>query len=215
MNISYQNLDNGLAKTLLKISSKLENILEAIGKLGAWLSLPLIGIIMFDIISRKFFVLGSTKLQEMEWHLHAALFLLALGYAYLKNSHVRIEVIREGFSTKLKAILEVVGVIIFILPYTGLIVWFGIDFVSRSYGLQEVSSALTGLSHRWVIKAFVPMGMAFLWLAGISVLLRNISYLIGLKSNNQILMDTSQAMSPELSNTKEEIIKSAQAEENK
>lgn len=215
MNISYQNLDNGLAKTLLKISSKLENILEAIGKLGAWLSLPLIGIIMFDIISRKFFVLGSTKLQEMEWHLHAALFLLALGYAYLKNSHVRIEVIREGFSTKLKAILEVIGVIIFILPYTGLIVWFGIDFVSRSYGLQEVSSALTGLSHRWIIKSFVPMGMAFLWLAGISVLLRNISYLIGLKSNNQILMDTSQAMSPELSNTKEEIIKSAQAEENK
>jgi hypothetical protein len=59
------------------------------------------------------------------------------------------------------------------------------------------------------------MGMAFLWLAGISVLLRNISYLIGLKSNNQILMDTSQAMSPELSNTKDEIIKSAQAEENK
>ena len=215
MNISYQNLDNGIAKTLLKISSKLENILEAIGKLGAWLSLPLIGIIMFDIISRKFFVLGSTKLQEMEWHLHAALFLLALGYAYLKNSHVRIEVIREGFSTKLKAILEVIGVIIFILPYTGLIVWFGIDFVSRSYGLQEVSSALTGLSHRWVIKSFVPMGMAFLWLAGISVLLRNISYLIGLKSNNQILMDTSQAMSPELSNAKEELIKGAQAEENK
>ncbi|MDG2268017.1 MAG: TRAP transporter small permease subunit [Alphaproteobacteria bacterium] len=215
MNISYQNLDNGLAKTLLKISSKLENILEAIGKLGAWLSLPLIGIIMFDIISRKFFVLGSTKLQEMEWHLHAALFLLALGYAYLKNSHVRIEVIREGFSTKLKAILEVIGVIIFILPYTGLIVWFGIDFVSRSYGLQEVSSALTGLSHRWVIKAFVPMGMAFLWLAGISVLLRNISYLIGLKSNNQILIDTSQAMSPELSNATEELVKSVQAEENK
>ena len=215
MNISYQNLDNGIAKTLLKISSKLENILEAIGKLGAWLSLPLIGIIMFDIISRKFFVLGSTKLQEMEWHLHAALFLLALGYAYLKNSHVRIEVIREGFSTKLKAILEVIGVIIFILPYTGLIVWFGIDFVSRSYGLQEVSSALTGLSHRWIIKSFVPMGMAFLWLAGISVLLRNISYLIGLKSNNQILMATSQAMSPELSNATEEIVKSVQAEENK
>ena len=152
MNISYQNLDNSLAKTLLKISSKLENILETIGKLGAWLSIPLIGIIMFDIISRKFFVVGSTKLQEMEWHLHAALFLLALGYAYLKNSHVRIEVIREGFSTKLKAILEIIGVIFFILPYTGLIVWFGIDFVVRSYGMNEVSSALTGLSHRWIMK---------------------------------------------------------------
>ena len=203
MNLSHEKLDNSLGKTLLNISSKLENILVGVGKLGAWLSLPLIAIIMFDIISRKFFVLGSTKLQEMEWHLHAALFLLALGYAYLKNSHVRIEVIREGFSTKLKAILEVIGVVLFILPYTGLIIWFGIDFVSRSYGMNEVSSALTGLSHRWIIKSFVPMGMAFLWLAGISVLLRNISYLIGLKNNNKALMDTSQSMAPELANATE------------
>ena len=215
MNISYQKLDNGLAKTLLNISARLESILVAIGKLGAWLSLPLIAIIMFDIISRKFFVLGSTKLQEMEWHLHAALFLLALGYAYLKNSHVRIEVIRESFSTKLKAILEVIGVLIFILPYTGLIVWFGIDFVSRSYGMNEVSAALTGLSHRWIMKSFVPMGMAFLWLAGISVLLRNLSYLIGHKNNNKELMDTSQSMSPELANATEELIKEVKAEEKK
>ena len=215
MNMSHENLDNGLGKTLLNISSKLENILVGVGKLGAWLSLPLIAIIMFDIISRKFFVLGSTKLQEMEWHLHAALFLLALGYAYLKNSHVRIEVIREGFSTKLKAILEVIGVVLFILPYTGLIIWFGIDFVSRSFGMNEVSSALTGLSHRWIIKSFVPMGMAFLWLAGISVLLRNISYLMGLKNNNKALMDTAQSMSPELANATEELIKDVKAEENK
>jgi len=215
MNISYQKLDNGIAKTLLNISARLESILVAIGKLGAWLSLPLIAIIMFDIISRKFFVLGSTKLQEMEWHLHAALFLLALGYAYLKNSHVRIEVIRESFSTKLKAILEVIGVLIFILPYTGLIVWFGIDFVSRSYGMNEVSAALTGLSHRWIMKSFVPMGMAFLWLAGISVLLRNLSYLIGHKNNNKELMDTSQSMSPELANATEELIKEVKVEENK
>ena len=215
MNISHEKLYNSLGKTLLNISSKLENILVGIGKLGAWLSLPLIAIIIFDIISRKFFVLGSTKLQEMEWHLHAALFLLALGYAYLKNSHVRIEVIREGFSTKLKAILEVIGVVLFILPYTGLIIWFGIDFVSRSYGMNEVSSALTGLSHRWVIKSFVPMGMAFLWLAGISVLLRNISYLIGLKNNNKALMDTSQSMAPELANATEILIKDVQVEENK
>ena len=215
MNLSHEKLDNSLGKTLLNISSKLENILVGVGKLGAWLSLPLIAIIMFDIISRKFFVLGSTKLQEMEWHLHAALFLLALGYAYLKNSHVRIEVIREGFSTKLKAILEVIGVVLFILPYTGLIIWFGIDFVSRSFGMNEVSSALTGLSHRWIIKSFVPMGMAFLWLAGISVLLRNVSYLMGLKNKNKALMETAQSMSPELANATEELIKDVKAEENK
>ena len=213
MNMSYQDLEKGIPKTLLKISSKLESMLEAIGKIGAWLSLPLIAIIIFDIISRRFFVLGSTKLQEMEWHLHAALFLLALAYAYLKNSHVRIEVVRESFSTKAKAILEIIGILFFILPYTALIVWFGIDFASRSYELNEVSSALTGLSHRWIIKSFVPMGMAFLWLAGISVLFRNIAYLIGIKNNNQKLIDTSQSMAPELSSAAAELIKEVNAEE--
>jgi len=215
MNISYESLDDGLSKTLLKISLKLENILVFIGKIGAWLSLPLIGIIIFDIISRRFFVLGSTKLQEMEWHLHAALFLLALGYAYVKNSHVRIEVIRESFSTKLKSILEVIGILFFILPYTALIVWFGLDFVSRSFQMNEVSSALTGLSHRWIIKSFVPMGMAFLWLAGISVLLRNLAYLIGVNNNNDLILEASQSMSPELANAADELIKEASIEENK
>ena len=215
MNISYESLDNGLSKTLLKISFKLENILVFIGKIGAWLSLPLIGIIIFDIISRRFFVLGSTKLQEMEWHLHAALFLLALGYAYVKNSHVRIEVIRESFSTKLKSILEVIGILFFILPYTALIVWFGLDFVSRSFQMNEVSSALTGLSHRWIIKSFVPMGMAFLWLAGISVLFRNLAYLIGLNNNNDLIIEASRSMSPELANAADELIKEVNTEENK
>ena len=59
------------------------------------------------------------------------------------------------------------------------------------------------------------MGMAFLWLAGISVLLRNISYLIGLKNKNKALMETAQSMSPELANATAELIKDVKAEENK
>ena len=131
------------------------------------------------------------------------------------NRDLRIEVIRESFSTKLKSILEVIGVLFFILPYTALIVYFGFDFVSRSYQMNEVASALTGLSHRWIINAFVPMGMAFLWLAGISVLLRNLAYLIGVKKHDDLIIETSQSMSPELSSAAEELIKEANAEERK
>jgi len=215
MNTSYESINSRPAKILIKISTKLEKFLEFVGKIGAWLAIPLIAIIIFDIISRRFFVLGSTKLQEMEWHLHAALFLLALGYAYLKNSHVRIEVIRESFSTKLKCILEILGVLIFVLPYTGLIIYFGLDFVSRSYQMNEVSAALTGLSHRWIIKSFIPMGMGFLWLSGISVLLRNIVYLISLNKKDMELEKLSKDISPELRSPAEEleIIKQAQEKE--
>ena len=113
----------------------------------------------------------------MEWHLHTSLFLLVLGYAYLKDAHVRIEIVREKYSTKVKAILEILGIIIFLIPYTILVIYFGIDFVQRSFSLNEVSSALTGLSHRWIIKSFIPIGMFLLFLAGVSLLLKNLIYI--------------------------------------
>ena len=168
-----------MLKFLLKLSRFLENVVTFFGKFGAWLAIPLITIIVFDIITRRFFVLGSTKLQEMEWHLHTSLFLLVLGYAYLKDAHVRIEIVREKYSVKVKAILETLGIIIFLIPYTILVIYFGVDFVQRSFSMNEVSSALTGLSHRWIIKSFIPIGMLLLLLAGFSLLLKNLIYIYG------------------------------------
>ena len=55
-----------MLKIFLRISESLEKIVSIFGKFGSWLSIPLISIIIFDIITRRFFVLGSTKLQEME-----------------------------------------------------------------------------------------------------------------------------------------------------
>ena len=163
---------------ILLISNSLEALVRFFGKIGAWLSMPLIFIIIFDIITRRFFILGSTKIQEMEWHLHTAIFLLALGFAYVKNSHVRIEIIRDKYSSILKSFFEIIGILFFLVPYTCMIIYYGFDFVSRSYNLNEVSSALTGLSHRWIIKSFIPFGMLLLFLAGLSILMKNITYLI-------------------------------------
>jgi TRAP-type mannitol/chloroaromatic compound transport system permease small subunit len=167
-----------MLKNLLYISKLFERIVKFFGKLGSWLALPLIFIIIFDIVTRRFLVLGSTKLQEMEWHLHTSLFLLVLGYAYLKDSHVRIEIVREKYTTFIKSILETLGILIFLIPYTLLVIYYGYDFVHRSFSMNEVSSALTGLTHRWIIKSFIPLGMLLLLLAGISILLKNLVYLI-------------------------------------
>ncbi len=174
-----------MIKIFLNISRSLEKIVSIFGKFGSWLAIPLITIIIFDIITRRFFVLGSTKLQEMEWHLHTSLFLLVLGYAYLKDAHVRIEIVREKYSVKVKAVLETLGIMIFLIPYTLLVIYFGIDFVHRSFSLNEVSSALTGLSHRWIIKLFIPVGMILLFLAGFSLLLKNLIYIFAVFTDNK------------------------------
>ena len=180
---------NFMLNRLLNISIFLQNFVSYIGKLGSWLALPLIFIIMFDIITRRFFILGSTKLQEMEWHLHTALFLLVLGYAYIKNSHVRIEIVREKYSAVLKSIFEILGILLFLIPYTIMVIFYGIDFVNRSYELKEVSSALTGLSHRWIIKSFIPLGMFLLLIAGFSILIRNIVFTYATITNRKDIIE--------------------------
>jgi TRAP-type mannitol/chloroaromatic compound transport system permease small subunit len=182
----------------LQLSQYLEKVVIFFGKAGSWLAFPLIFIIIFDIITRRFFILGSTKLQEMEWHLHTALFLLTLGFAYIKNSHVRIEIVREKYSTLTKSIFEIIGIILFLIPYTYIIIYYGFDFVSRSFNLNEVSSALTGLSHRWIIKAFIPLGLFILLLAGLSILLRNIIFLISHITKNTEMSNSIVKISPEL-----------------
>ena len=174
-----------MLKILFKISESFEKIVSIFGMIGCWLAIPLISIIIFDIITRRFFVLGSTKLQEMEWHLHTSLFLLVLGYAYFKDAHVRIEIVREKYALKVKAVLETLGIIIFLIPYTLLVIYYGIDFVQRSFSMNEVSSALTGLSHRWIIKSFIPIGMLLLFLAGVSILLKNLLYIFAVFTNNK------------------------------
>ena len=80
---------------LLAISNYIDRLLTVVGRLAAWAGVVLVTVTVFDVITRRFFVLGSTKLQEFEWHAHTILFMFLLGYAYIKDTHVRIDLIRE------------------------------------------------------------------------------------------------------------------------
>ena len=164
---------------LLRIEGVLNSVATWVGRIGAWISVPLMIIIIFDVITRRFLVLGSTKLQEGEWHLHAVLFLLCLGFAYLRNAHVRISLVHERFSPTTQRWIEFVGCLIFAIPYCAIVFYFAIDFVERSWNLNEASDSATGLPYRWAIKGFLPAGMLLLGVASIAVVLRKFIELFG------------------------------------
>lgn len=166
-------------ETLAKISDKIDQILAGIGKLAAWAGVVLIGTTIFDVITRRFLVLGSTKIQEFEWHMHVVLFGLLIGYAYLKDSHVRIDLVRERLNERTQWWLEIIGCLIFLLPYCALVVYFSYDFTVRSFTSDEISASATGLSHRWIIKAIIPIGFSLLALAGLATVFRKVVELFG------------------------------------
>lgn len=165
--------------SLLKISFGFRRIADIMGRASAWLIVALITVIVFDVTLRNWFVIGSTKLQELEWHLHGALFLLALGWAYNHNAHVRIELFSEKWSAQKKAAVELVGCCLFLLPYIGAVIWFGLDYVNYSIEYNEASPSATGLPNRWLIKAAIPIGFAGLGCAAVSKALQAIIFLFG------------------------------------
>ncbi len=172
---------------LFQLQEFLARIVIGVGKVSAWFSIPLMVVIIFDVVTRRFLVLGSTKLQEGEWHLHALLFLLCIGFAYLNDAHVRIDLIRERLSSRARDWVEFVGCIVFVIPYCLIVVYFAEDFVERSWAVGEASDSATGLPYRWAIKACLPIGLFVLLLSGITVLLRKIIELFGPPDLRQLL----------------------------
>lgn len=164
---------------LLRVSDRLDTFITKVAKVAAWAGVLLIAITIFDVVTRRFFVLGSTKLQELEWHFHVVLFAFCIGFAYLKDSHVRIDLVRERLSQRAQWWIELLGCLLFLLPYCALVIYFSYDFAVRSYINQEISASATGLTHRWIIKSAIPIGFGLLGLAGITILLRKIVELFG------------------------------------
>jgi TRAP-type mannitol/chloroaromatic compound transport system permease small subunit len=182
--------------SLLAVSRAIDALLRTVAHLGAWFFIACIVTICFDVVTRKFgfqlniagYDLGSTRLQELEWHFHGALFLTWLGYAYVKNAHVRIDILTGGLPARKQAWFELLGCLIFALPYLYVALPFAWDFVALSFAQNESSSAPTGLPKRWIIKAFLFYGFVSVFLAVVSVMIRRFVYLFGSPEDAELAM---------------------------
>ena len=166
------------------ISDGLRAFVDFVGRWACWLILPLIFVTVFDVTARKLVwiqiwlvdnlgrIFESTLLQELEWHFHTALFALVLGYGYIYNTHVRVDLVRERLSFRKKAWLELIGLTFFLLPYCAIVIYFASVYAYDSFMINEISASQVGLSHRWVIKSVLVFGLGVAVISGIAVWLQ-------------------------------------------
>jgi TRAP-type mannitol/chloroaromatic compound transport system permease small subunit len=125
------------------------------------------------VVARRFINFQLTPLQELEWHLFFGLVFLTLGAAYLADRHVRIDILRDRMGERTRAIIEIGGFCLALLPFCVIIIYLGTSFAWDAFIVGEHSRAPLGLSHRWIIKSMMPIGALLLLLAGFVVTLRN------------------------------------------
>jgi TRAP-type mannitol/chloroaromatic compound transport system permease small subunit len=165
-------------RLLLAASRTIERVVEAIAMAAGWLFVVCTLVIVFDVITRKAGYqlpnFGSTRLQELEWHLHTAIFSFWLGFAYIRNAHVRIDVVTSRLRPYTNAVIEVLGCIAFALPYCLIALYFSIDYAWIAWLDNEASVSASGLPYRFIPKGLIAAGLLLLLLAVFSVLLRTI-----------------------------------------
>lgn len=154
------------------LSRHIDALLVRLGGWLSWIWLVLLVIIVANVVLRYAFGEGRIEFEEIQWHLYSVGFLLGMSYACQADAHIRVDVLHERLSPRLKAWIELYGILLLLLPFIALVLIYSIPFVTSSYQLGEVSQAPGGLPMRWLIKAALPLGFGLLLLAVISRLSR-------------------------------------------
>jgi len=136
-----------------------------------WMILVMTLISALNAISRKAFSVSSNALLEAQWYLFAAVFLLAAGYTLQRNAHVRIDLVAARFGPRTRLRIEIAATLLFLLPFSLLVLRFGWDYFADSVANREISLNAGGLAI-WPVKLLIPVGFALLIAQGVSQVIK-------------------------------------------
>jgi len=142
----------------------IDNSIKYLGYFTAFIVSILVLLVVYDATARYLFATGSIALQELEWHLFDVVILFGIAYTLRENAHVRVDIFYASYSDKTKALINIISSLFFILPFSSLIIYIGIDFVHLSFIQNEASSNPGGLEYRYLVKALLPLSFVFLTL---------------------------------------------------
>lgn len=171
----------------LRFASAIDRFSSWTGRGLYWLTLVMVLVGAYNAAVRyldRYTGLGlsSNAYIELQWYLFSLIFLLGGAYALRHDAHVRVDVLYGRLSPRGKAWINVLGTLLFLVPFCGLMLWVSVPFVLRSWGattgILEVSPDPGGLP-RYPIKTVVPLAFVLLLVQGVSLLIKQVALLRG------------------------------------
>jgi TRAP-type mannitol/chloroaromatic compound transport system permease small subunit len=159
---------------LSKISQRINQFSNRVGQVIAWLTLLLVILVMTVVISRYLLGVGSIAIQESVSYVHAIIFMLGLAFTLQRGGHVRVDIFYREFSPRRKAIVDLIGAAIFLLPFCGLILFGSWDYVMASWSIRETSSETGGIAAVYLLKTLMIIMPITLGLQGVGQIIESV-----------------------------------------
>jgi len=156
----------------LRFLNRLETIIRSVGVVTAWVTvIPIAFFAGLQMLDRKLGLGVSYILPNLSTSLLFILIFMTLGFTYLRDGHVRVDVFRRKWASRTLARIEIIGCLIVLLPLSAILVYYGWDGLMRTTRYAETDI--------WARRIAAFVGPAFLGLAGVIVIARNVSFLRG------------------------------------
>jgi TRAP-type mannitol/chloroaromatic compound transport system permease small subunit len=171
-----------------KISATLQASLSFVsvntGRIVSWLTFLMVILLSFNVLSSWLFLSSSIVISESITWMHSANFLLAAAYTLNRNEHVRVDIFYAKMSLKAKAVVDLMGTLLLLLPVCLFIIWASWSYVLLSWKLNEVSAEAGGLPYLFILKGFLIVMPLLLMIEAINQLILNLNILWQAKNNN-------------------------------
>ena len=165
-------------RALLRVSRVIDAFSERVGRLLSWLIVVAVVVSSVNAIIRKLFDVSSNSFLELQWVLFSIVFLLCSPWTLLKNEHIRIDVVNYALPLKVRSWIDMIGHLLFLLPFIIILLWTSIPFFLTSYHINEQSFSAGGLP-QWPAKSLIMIGMALLLLQAISEIIKRAAIMAG------------------------------------
>jgi TRAP-type mannitol/chloroaromatic compound transport system permease small subunit len=148
-----------------------DRISNVTGKLTSWLTLLMVLVTVVIVVMRYIFDAGFVWMQESVTWMHAAVFMLGASYTLLHDDHVRVDIFYRKMSPRRRGLVDLAGVLLFLLPLCGYLAWAAIDFAAVSWSLHETSREPGGLPYPLIpiLKSIVVVMPVLVGLQGASL----------------------------------------------
>jgi TRAP-type mannitol/chloroaromatic compound transport system permease small subunit len=162
---------------MIALADRIDRLTTAVGRTAAWLVLAVVLLQFALVIARYLFGLGSIWLTETVIYAHATLFMLAAAWTLSAGGHVRVDVFYAEASARTRAMIDLIGALLLLLPFALVLIWLSVPYAARSWAILERSQETSGLPLVFVLKTLIPLFAALMALQGIAQAIRALSAL--------------------------------------
>ncbi|MDE0769032.1 MAG: TRAP transporter small permease subunit [Opitutaceae bacterium] len=150
------------------LAKRIESFITAIGRLCAWSIAALLVAIVAQVLLRYAFGKSFTLLEDSLWYLFSMTLILGLSYTMTSDGHVRVDFLYQNYSPKTKRIVDLIGILLFLVPLYAFLAWHGWEYTAKSFAIGERSPNPGGMPWLWLIKGLLPLSCLLLLLESLA-----------------------------------------------